>query len=115
MTLYLVKKPSFINACPEKYKEFCESGNTERKCIRHCNNYSEGSSPFLRPCLTKGLLKSPWTPVRSVFFLGNSFLLKSAQKIAQNCITSFISGKILVLELWAKMLCANQIAGFFKT
>ena len=25
-----------------------------------------------------------------------------------------ISGKILVLELWAKMLSANQIAGFFK-
>ena len=28
--------------------------------------------------------------------------------------TSPISGKILVLELWAKMLSANQIAGFFK-
>ena len=59
MTLYLVKKPSFINACPEKHKEFCESGNRERKCIRRCNNYSEGSSSFLRPRLTKGLLKSP--------------------------------------------------------
>ena len=25
-----------------------------------------------------------------------------------------ISGKILILELWAKILSANQIAGFFK-
>ena len=25
-----------------------------------------------------------------------------------------ISGKILVLKLWAKMLLASQIAGFFK-
>ena len=25
-----------------------------------------------------------------------------------------LSGKILVLELWAKMLSANQMAGFFK-
>ena len=29
-------------------------------------------------------------------------------------ITSPISGKILVLELWTKMLLANRIAGFFK-
>ena len=25
-----------------------------------------------------------------------------------------MSGKILVLELWAKMLSANQVAGVFK-
>ena len=29
-------------------------------------------------------------------------------------IASLISGKVLVLELWAKMLTAKQIAGFFK-
>ena len=29
-------------------------------------------------------------------------------------ITYPISGKILVLELWAKILLANQAAGFFK-
>ena len=28
--------------------------------------------------------------------------------------TNPIPGKILILELWAKMLLANQIAGFFK-
>ena len=29
-------------------------------------------------------------------------------------VTSPTLGKILVLKLWAKMLLANQIAGFFK-
>ena len=29
-------------------------------------------------------------------------------------ITYPITGKILALELWAKMLSANQIGGFFK-
>ena len=29
-------------------------------------------------------------------------------------ITNPISGKILVLELWAEILLANQTAGFFK-
>ena len=28
--------------------------------------------------------------------------------------SSATSGKILALELWAKMLSANQVAGFFK-
>ena len=28
---------------------------------------------------------------------------------------SYLTGKCLFLKLWAKMLSANQIAGFFKT
>ena len=31
-----------------------------------------------------------------------------------NIVTKTIPGKILVLELWAKMVSASQIAGFFK-
>ena len=39
---------------------------------------------------------------------------KMGTNIVEYFCTSTISGKILVLKLWTKMLLANQIAGFFK-
>ena len=83
-----VRVPSFVYACLEKYKEFCESSKSSKtKCIQHCNNYREGSFTFLQCWPTKGLLKSMlsvclslWRrPVSSAFFQENSFLLKFAQ------------------------------------
>ena len=32
----------------------------------------------------------------------------------KNHVANLLSGKILVLKLWVKMLLASQVAGFFK-
>ena len=50
--------------------------------------------------------------ILSLVFLGNN--LKWKLYCCWYFTTNPISGKILVLELWAKMLSVNQIAGFFK-
>ena len=59
-------------------------------------------SPGFFECIEKFSFLSVW-PIRKVYIT-----------VISVCLKNFIFGKILVSEIWPKMLFANQIAGFFN-
>ena len=72
------------------------------KKMFYSQNGENRPSPGFFECIEKFSFLSVW-PIRKVYIT-----------VIPVCLKNFIFGKILVSEIWPKMLFANQIAGFFN-
>ena len=72
------------------------------KKMFYSQNGENRPSPGFFECIEKFSFSSVW-PIRKVYIT-----------VIPVCLKNFIFGKILVSEIWPKMLFANQIAGFFN-
>ena len=72
------------------------------KKMFYSQNGENRPSPGFFECIEKFSFLSVW-PIRKVYIT-----------VIPVCLKNFIFGKILVSEIWPKMLFANQIAGFLN-